>query len=83
MVVDKPGPPGCRAGHPAKALECAQVSELAEQIQAATQRSVQLDYVDQGCTGEKAADAAAEQGIEFAVVEPAEAKRGFVLFIAV
>ena len=64
---------------PANAQERAQVGELAKQVQAATQRSVHLAYVDQGYTGEKAADAAAEQGIELKVVKLAQAKRGFVL----
>jgi len=35
--------------------------------------------VDQGYTGEKARDAAAEHGIELEVVKLAEAKKGFVL----
>ena len=64
---------------PANEQERAQVGELAKQVQAATQRSVKLAYVDQGYTGHRAADAAAEQGIELEVVKLAEAKRGFVL----
>ena len=64
---------------PASEQERAQVSELVRQVQQATQRSVRLAYVDQGYTGEKAADAAAEQGIELEVIKLAEAKRGFVL----
>lgn len=64
---------------PANAQERAQVAELAKQVQTATQRSVHLAYVDQGYTGQKAADAAADQGIALEVVKLAEAKRGFVL----
>ena len=64
---------------PANAQERAQVGELAKQVQEVTQRSVRLAYVDQGYTGEKAADAAAEQGIALEVVKLAAAKRGFVL----
>ena len=64
---------------PANEQERAQVAELAKQVQAATQKSVHLAYVDQGYTGEKAADAAAAQGIDLEVVKLAEAKRGFVL----
>ena len=64
---------------PANEQERAQVGELARQVQAATQRSVKLAYVDQGYTGEKPAAAAHEQGIELEVVKLAEAKRGFVL----
>ena len=64
---------------PANEQERAQVDALAKQVQAATQRGVDLAYVDQGYTGKKAADAAAKHGIELAVVKLAEAKRGFVL----
>ena len=64
---------------PANAQERTQVAELTKQVQAATQRSVHLAYVDQGYTGDKAAEAAAEQGIDLEVVKLAEAKRGFVL----
>ena len=82
-------PPLGRAGHPGHLLAVlvtpandqarAQVGELARQVQEATQRSVQLAYVDQGHTGEKPAAAADEHGIELEVIELAEAKRGFVL----
>ena len=64
---------------PANEQERAQVGKLAEQVQAATQRSVKLAYVDQGYTGEKPAAEAAEHGVELEVVKLAEAKRGFVL----
>ena len=64
---------------PANEQERAQVAELAKQVQAATQRSVRLAYVDQGYTGQKVADAAAAHGIELEVVKLAAAKRGFVL----
>ena len=64
---------------PANAQERAQVGALAQQVQKATQRSVDLAYVDQGYTGPQAAEAAAKHGIELEVVKLAEAKRGFVL----
>ena len=64
---------------PANEQERAQVGALAKQVQQATQRSVDLAYVDQGYTGKKAAADAAAQGIELEVVKLAEAKRGFVL----
>ena len=38
-----------------------------------------LAYVDQGYTGETAAEAAAAEGIRLEVVKLPEAKRGFVL----
>jgi transposase len=57
----------------------AQVGLLAEAVQDATGSSVELAYVDQGYTGETAAQAAADHGIQLEVVKLPEAKRGFVL----
>ncbi|HKR89311.1 MAG TPA: IS5 family transposase [Phenylobacterium sp.] len=57
----------------------AQVGVLAEAVQDATGQSVELAWVDQGYTGETAADAAAVHGIQLEVVKLPEAKRGFVL----
>jgi len=48
-------------------------------VQAETGETVEIAYVDQGYTGENAADAAAEHGIQLEVVKLPEAKRGFVL----
>jgi transposase len=55
------------------------VSRLCADIQDATGEQVQLAYVDQGYTGEAAADAAKAEGIALHVVKLPEAKRGFVL----
>jgi transposase len=57
----------------------AQVAELAEQVQAATGETVELAFVDQGYTGESAAQQAEAHGIRLEVVRLPEAKRGFVL----
>ena len=57
----------------------AQVGRLAAAVQEATGKSVELAYVDQGYTGEIAANAAAAHGIQLEVVKLSEAKRGFVL----
>jgi transposase len=57
----------------------AQVAELAQRVQAETGESVEIAFVDQGYTGENAADAAAEHGIKLEVVKLPTAKRGFVL----
>jgi transposase len=59
--------------------ERAQVEALAKEVQQATGQSVELAYVDQGYTGQDAADAAATQGIQLEVVKLSTAKRGFVL----
>ena len=57
----------------------AQVSELAKRVQEETGETVEIAYVDQGYTGENAADAAGEHGIKLEVVKLPTAKRGFVL----
>jgi transposase len=64
---------------PADEQDRAQVEQLATAVQVATEDSVELAYVDQGYTGEDAAEAAAGQGIQLEVVKLPEAKRGFVL----
>jgi transposase len=57
----------------------AQVAELAERAQTETGETIEIAYVDQGYTGENAADAAEEHGIKLEVVKLPTAKRGFVL----
>jgi len=56
-----------------------EVGKLAREVQKQTGKSVELAYVDQGYTGEKAAEAAEKQKIKLSVVKLPEAKRGFVL----
>jgi transposase len=56
-----------------------QVAALAEEVQQITGDSVELAYVDQGYTGENAAQAAEQHGIRLSVVKHPMAKRGFVL----
>lgn len=57
----------------------AQVAELAKRVQAETGETVEIAFVDQGYTGENAAEAAHEHGIRLEVVKLPTAKRGFVL----
>jgi len=64
---------------PANDQDRAQVKQLAQQVQQITGESVQVAFVDQGYTGEQAAQAAEEQGIRLEVVKLPEAKKGFVL----
>jgi len=59
--------------------ERAIVGELAEKVQEVTGSTVQIAFVDQGYTGELAAEEASHEGIELLVVKHHEAKRGFVL----
>ncbi len=64
---------------PADEQERARVGELAEAVQEATGESVELAYVDQGYTGERAASEARAHGVRLEVVKHPEAKRDFVL----
>ena len=64
---------------PANEQERAQVAELARQVQQATGQTVKLAFADQGYTGEAAAQAARDEGIELQVIRLPEAKKGFVL----
>jgi transposase len=57
----------------------ARVESLAEEVQRITEDSVELAYVDQGYTGERAAPAAQKRGIRLEVVKHTESKHGFVL----
>jgi transposase len=64
---------------PANVDDRAAVAALAEAVQEVTGASVELAYVDQGYTGEAAAEAAQAHGIRLEVVKLPDAKRGFVL----
>ena len=64
---------------PANEQDRAQVGQLAAAVQEVTGDSVELAFVDQGYTGEAAAQAAQEQGMRLSVVKLPQAKRGFVL----
>jgi transposase len=59
--------------------ERAQVAELARKVQEVTGGKVEIAYVDQGYTGEDAAQQAKQEGIKLTVVKHSQAKRGFVL----
>jgi len=64
---------------PANEQDRAQVEELARQVQAVTEQSVEIAFVDQGYTGDQPAQAAQDQGMQLEVIKLAEAKKGFVL----
>jgi transposase len=64
---------------PASADDRVEVGRLAQAVQVSTGQSVELAYVDQGYTGERASKAARAHGIALEVVKLPEAKRGFVL----
>ena len=64
---------------PADEQERAQVAELSQQVQETTGNTVKVAFVDQGYTGDTAAEDAAQHGIELIVVKLPQAKKGFVL----
>ena len=64
---------------PANEQDRAQVQQLAQQVQEITGETVEIAFVDQGYTGEQAAQDAAAEGIQLEVVKLPEAKKGFVL----
>ncbi|MEM5390047.1 IS5 family transposase [Paraburkholderia phymatum] len=64
---------------PANEQERAQVAELARQVQEITGETVKVAFADQGYTGEDAAQAASNEGIDLQVIKLQEAKKGFVL----
>jgi transposase len=64
---------------PADAQDREQVERLAEAVQDITGQTVELAYVDQGYTGERAGHAAQAHGIRLEVIKHTEAKRGFIL----
>ena len=64
---------------PANEQDRAQVEDLAAGVQDVTGDSIEVAYVDQGYTGDDAAEAAASWGIRLEVVKLPTTKRGFVL----
>ena len=64
---------------PANEQERRQVEQLAQKFQAVMGQSVEIAFVDQGYTGENAANTAKDEDIDLFVVRHEEAKKGFVL----
>jgi transposase len=64
---------------PANADDRAEVGRLAQAVQAATDDSVDIAFVDQGYNGPKAEAAAEAHRIELVVVKLPQTKKGFVL----
>ncbi len=78
-ATDTMGNPLALEVSPADEQDRAHTGTLAEKTQIATAKSVEKAYVDQGYTGEKAAQAAQKHGIELEVVKVEGVKGGFVL----
>jgi transposase len=64
---------------PANEQDRDQVGQLAQAVQTVTGETLELAFVDQGYTGDDAAQAAEAQGLRLEVVKLPEAKQGFVL----
>ena len=79
MAVDTLGQLLALQVTPANEQDRAQVGELAQQVQSVTNQNVEVAFVDQGYTGAKPQQAAAEHGIRLIVVKLPDAKKGFVL----
>src|SRR5258707_5164495 len=73
-AVDTLGNRLARPVTPANDQDRAQVAQLAQQVQAATEQSVEVAFVDQGYTGDKPEQAPAQQGIQLIVVKLPDAK---------
>ena len=59
--------------------DCAQVCELAGEVQQITEENIELAHVDYCYTEETAEKGAAAHGIQLEVIEHTEVKCGFVL----
>jgi len=79
LVVDALGQLLASIVTPANEQDRVQVSALAAQAQEVTSDSVEVAFVDRGCTGEQPAADAQAQGIRPEVVKLATTKRGFVV----
>ncbi|GJE61429.1 IS5 family transposase [Methylobacterium trifolii] len=79
LAVDTSGHMVALQVTPADAGDRGEVGRLAAEVQAETDASVETGFVDQGYTGDRAAEAAKAPGITLEVVKAPEAKRGFVL----
>lgn len=64
---------------PANEQDRAQVAQLAQAAQEATQQNIELTYADAGYTGEQAQQDAHTEGIQLEIVKLSQSKRGFVL----
>ncbi len=64
---------------PANEQNRSQVGKLVQAVQEETSSSVKIAFVDQGYTGDTAANEASEHDVDLRVVKLPEAKRGFVL----
>src|SRR5258706_12498324 len=77
MAVDTLGQLLALQVTPASDQDRAQVGQLAQQVQSVTHQNVEVVFVDQGYTGDKPQQAAAEHGIRLIVVKLPDAKNGF------
>jgi transposase len=79
MAVDTLGDLLALLVTPANEQDRDQVQQLAQKVQEVTGDHVEVAFVDEGYTGEKAAQAAEGEGIRLEVIKLPEVKKGFVL----
>jgi transposase len=79
MAVDTLGDLLALLVTPANEQDRDQVRQLAQKVQEVTGDTVEVAFVDEGYTGEKAAQAAEGEGIRLEVIKLPEVKKGFVL----
>jgi transposase len=79
MAVDTPGDLLALLVTPANEQERDQVQQLTPKVQEVTGETVEVAFVDEGYTGEKAAQAAEGEGIRLEVIKLPDVKKGFVL----
>lgn len=79
MAVDTLGHLLALVVTPADVGDREEVRRLAREVQEVTGERVEVAFVDQGYRGERAAEAAREEGMELVVVKLPAARRGFVL----
>lgn len=79
VAVDTPGHLLALHVTPANEQDRAQMTELAQSVQQATQQNVELAYTDAGFTSKRAQQDAQTQGIRLEVVQLPQARKGFVL----
>ncbi len=79
MAVDTLGDLLAMLVTPANEQDRDQVQQLAQQVQKVTGDTVEVAFVDEAYTGEKAAQAADGEGIRLEVIKLPDVKKGFVL----
>lgn len=79
MAIDTPGHLWALLVTPANKQDRANGGQLAQDVHEVTNKTVEVAFVDQGYTGDNAAQAAEAQSIRLEVIHLPDAQQGFVL----